>query len=150
MRKKLGLYICILVLAVGMVGCGTNKSSETKPTAVKVAEQKTTEPSQAEINEKIKKEAVKADFVEINGYEAANAGKSYYVEGTVSNVDNTNNVLHLFTVTTKEGDGAGMYDILNFSDVSVVEGDKVKVYGKLDGVKNEKGMIQISGNVIEK
>ena len=139
-----------MVLSFSFAGCSSKPNEEVKPTVAKVIKQKVAEPTQAEINAKIKKEATKADFVKVNGHENENKGKAYYVEGEVTFIDNINTTLPTFTVTTKEGTGFGMYDIMNFNHISVIKGDKVKAYGRLSGEKDDKGMIQMSGNIIEK
>jgi hypothetical protein len=147
-KKKLNLYICGLILSLGFVGCSSN-NEVVEPTSEVVETVAKTEPTQSEINAGIKKDAVKADFVILNGHEEDNLGKPYIVEGEVSFVGDTTAVLPTFSVTTKEGNGVGMYDITNFDKVIVAKGDKVKVYGKLTG-KSDIGLIQISGNIIEK
>ena len=108
------------------------------------------EQTQEEINKKLKLDATKADFVEINGYEKENIGKYLFIDGEVSFVGDVNEAIPLFTVTTKEGDGYGIYDVMNFYDIEVKKGDKVKVYGSLSSEKSNVGAPQISGIIIEK
>jgi hypothetical protein len=147
-NNKIGICICGIILSLGFIGCSSKSSEVVKPLE-KPIEQKIVEPTQDELNATIKKEAVKADFVTLNGHEADFIGKSYFVEGEVTFIDDSNSVLPMFSVKTKEGDGFGMYDVVNFNKTVVVKGDKVKVYGKLSG-KSDIGVPQISGNVIEK
>ncbi|MGO5073940.1 DNA-binding protein [Clostridium sporogenes] len=155
MKKILSILI-IGILSIGLVACGStqtnneeNKNND-KPKQEQTKEESMKEESQEELNKKIKNSAVKADFVKINGHEKELKGKSYYIEGEVTFIDSTNSVLPKFTVKTKEGEGYGMYDVENFGNAEVKEGDKIKVYGKLDEDKSETGAPQISGNVIEK
>lgn len=136
--RKINICLCALVIVLSFIGCSSNSS--VTDTIVK----------QSEINAKIKKEAVIADFVEINGHESENKGRTYFIEGKVTNIDITNEVLPLLTLKVKEGTRYAMYDVLNFQKVDVNLKDKVKVYGNLSGEKNSRGMIQISGDIIEK
>ncbi|MBU3216659.1 DNA-binding protein [Clostridium estertheticum] len=148
--NKIYLYICVVLLSFSLVGCGSKtvvSNDVAKPiTAQKVVAVKQT---QTQLDAKIKKESVKADFIKLNGHESEFVGKSYLIEGTVTNIDNSNAVLPSFTVTTKEDKGVGMYSIININKVNIVKGNKVKVYGKLNG-KNDIGFTELSGNVIEK
>ncbi|EDU35762.1 MULTISPECIES: LptM family lipoprotein [Clostridium] len=153
--KKLISILIAGILTLGLVACGStqtnneeNKNND-KPKQEQAKKESAKEESQEELNKEIKDSAVKADFVKINGHEKELKGKSYYIEGEVTFIDNTNSVLHKFTVKTKEGEGYGMYDVENFGKAEVKEGDKVKVYGKLNENKSETGAPQISGNVIE-
>ncbi|MBU3153909.1 DNA-binding protein [Clostridium estertheticum] len=146
--RKISICMCALALVLSFVGCGSKSSitkSVEKPDLVvpKVA------LTQTQLNAKIKKESVKADFIKLNGHETEFVGKSYLIEGTITNVDNTNTTLPLFTVTTKEDKGVGMYSIININKVNIAKGNKVLVYGKLNG-KNDIGFTELTGNIIEK
>ncbi|MHB9949471.1 DNA-binding protein [Clostridium botulinum] len=155
MKKILSILIAG-ILTLGLVACGSTQTNNeenknnNKPKQEQSKKESIKEESQEELNKKIKNSAAKADFVKINGHEKELKGKSYYIEGEVTFIDNTNSVLPKFTVKTKEGEGYGMYDVENFGKAEVKEGDKVKVYGKLDENKSEAGAPQISGNVVEK
>ena len=149
LNRKISIGICALVIILSFVGC-SSKSHVIDTIAKPVVQKMVSQPKQAELDAKVKEEAVIADFVEINGHERENIGRAYFIEGEVTNIDSTDEVLPLFTATVKEGTGYARYDVLNFQKVDVNVKDKVKVYGELSGEKNSKGMIQISGNVIEK
>lgn len=155
--------LAIIIFAIGyFVGDARAINRVNKQISAKVSNEQTNskenkktndtdkKESQDDINKKTKAQAVKADFVTINGHEKENKDKPFFIIGEVTNIDDTNKVLPTFTVTTKEGNGLGVYDVLNFQKISINKGDKVKVYGKFNETKNSKGMIQISGNVIEK
>lgn len=149
LKNKLLLFLSISIILISFVGCSQNNNNQqTRKVSTKTTI-KPKEETQDQLNQKIKSAAVQADFTNLNGHEDEFKGKSYWIEGEVTNVDNTDSVLPMFTVKTTEGSGYGMYDILNFEKVSVKQGDKVKVYGGLNG-KSKVGAPEISGNVIEK
>lgn len=156
MFKKVLTFFMAVALSLSIVGCGnTSNGSKTENNAKQ--EQKQDEKkesvkakSQDELDKEIKNTATKADFVKINGHEKEHVGEAYYIVGEVSFIDDTNKILPTFTVKTKEGEGFGLYDIMNFKKVELKEGDEVKVFGKLSGEKSKIGSPQISGNVIEK
>jgi hypothetical protein len=113
------------------------------------------EPTQEEINEKIKKEAVKADFVRLNGHESEPKNKylRVFIEGEISNVryeyTDIDPFPH-FLISQKEKDGYGLYHITNILNIkNLKDGDKVKVYGVVEG-KTKDYSIKVSAPVIEK
>lgn len=104
--------------------------------------------TQAELNKKIEKDAVKADFVKINNDEMN--GECVFATGEVSNIV-PDELLPTFTLTTLEGDGKGLYEIKLIEKEmlkDIKEGKKITVYGKVIG-KNDSGIPQISGNSIK-
>ena len=153
--KKILLTIISGILAVSLAGCGSNKNAnndqESKP-QVKVEDQQNIEKDQEDLNEELKKEAVKADFVELNGNVEKNKSLKVFAEGTISVVD-YDNVMDLFPsflLTQEEGEGYGMYHITNILGIEgLKDGDIVKIYGVVDG-KNDSGMVKITATVIEK
>ncbi|USK43708.1 hypothetical protein [Cytobacillus oceanisediminis] len=106
------------------------------------------EPSQDELNAKLKEEAVQADFVELN-VDNPPKGKSVYIDGEVSVL--TEGPLDEFIITSKEDSGNGMYKIqlANTTDSEYEEGDIVRVYGSVYDT-DESGLPQILGTVLEK
>lgn len=140
--KKLLIAIVSLVI---ISGC----SSEPKETVKKVPEvsQKNNEPTQDELNEKLKSEAVRADFVELNGGKAE-MNKRVFAVGEVTIVIKEGSMGE-FTLTTVDGDGYGMYTVKNVLGTEVNEGDQVKVYGPFTG-KDDLGFPTISATIIEK
>ncbi|MBS4958920.1 MULTISPECIES: hypothetical protein [Clostridium] len=157
--KRLLVAIISGIIVVSLSGCASNKSvennKESKPD-MKVEEQKKDEKeqkvSQEDLNEQLKKEAVKADFVELNGNTDKNKNLKVFAEGTISVVDydRVMDIFPSFTLTQEEGEGYGIYHISNVLSVEgLKDGDKVKVYGVVDG-ENDSGLIKISATVIEK
>lgn len=149
--KKIIATLLILNLALALVGCGqTDKQNVKSEQSKKVEERKEEKKeTQEDINNKVKVEAVKADFVKVNAGEMNN--KSVFTEGQVSSI-NKDQVMPTFTLTVKGENGYGMYSILCIDKEyikNINNGDNVKVYGKVDG-KDSTGMPKITGNIIEK
>jgi len=119
-------------------------AAEEKEATDKVAETKG--PSQEELNEKLKAEAIKLDFVAANGGEVAKDTK-VTITGKVTNI-NEEGVGGTFTVTTTEGDGYGMFTVKNFTLKDVTMDSEVTVYGTFDG-KDELGAPSIIASIIE-
>jgi hypothetical protein len=157
MKNMIGIILSItLVFILG--GCASsytttqNKNTATKIDSPKPDKSKPKEPTQEELNEKLKLEATKADFVQLNGHEDNFKDKKLYAEGKISTVD-YDKVMDLFpsfTLSQQEGTGYGMYHIVNILNVpNLKDGDTVKIYGTLDG-KDTTGMTKITSTVIEK
>ncbi|ODV57260.1 hypothetical protein [Lysinibacillus fusiformis] len=148
--KKL-FYIGALS-ALLLIACGEEEAalkeeapvSEEKDTTDKVAETKG--PSQEELNEKMRSEAVELDFVKANGGEIEQDTK-VTISGKVTNITEEG-VGGTFTVTTKEGDGYGMFSVKNFALKDVTVDSEVTVYGVFDG-KDELGFPTINATIIE-
>lgn len=104
--------------------------------------------SQDELNKKIAKEAVKADFIKINDNQMY--GKSVFATGEVSNII-PDAVFPTFTLKVPEDDGYGVYEI-SLVDKGMLkdieEGKTITVYGKVMD-RNDSGMPRISGNLIK-
>ncbi|WP_238884560.1 DNA-binding protein [Clostridium sp. YIM B02551] len=153
MRKKIIVLFIIGVVSVGLVSCSSKKDntqsakSDTTQTETKKEDENKKELTQDELNAKIKSEAKPIKFVDINGHEDDFKNKSVYIEGEVTNVDNTDSVFPKFTVTTNEDGGSGMYNVMNMLKYEVKQGQKVKIYGKVTG--KDSGLIQITANAIE-
>ena len=151
---------CILtgLMLVGLIGCG-NSTSKNDGTKVEQEEtnkndkvQKEEKDEQKELDEELIKEAVKADFVKLNGHAEENKNLKVFAEGTISNVDYdcVMDLFPSFTLVQKEGEGNGMYHISNVLGVKgLKEGDYVKAYGVIDGESNV-GLVKIAATVIEK
>lgn len=135
----------------------TNTTQQTS-TQTQSSDNKTQQPntqSQKELNDKIKKEAVKADFVQLNGHEDEYKNKKVFIEGTVE-VLKEQELLGEFTMSTKEGNGYGMYSMNGIDTENdykigkdIKKGDKIKVYGTIGG-KDKLGMPKIDYTIIEK
>lgn len=169
MRKLLKLFV-VGAMILSLVGCGGNsgkdepsinignesisKSEETNNNDIKMeeeSEEKITE-SQEELNNKLKEEAIKADFITLNGDVEENQGVKVFAEGTISVVDyeRVMDIFPSFTLTQEEGDGFGIYHITNLLSIEgLKDGDYVKIYGTVDG-RSDLGLVKISAIVIEK
>lgn len=151
--KTIKILVATMVVGLVLSGCAS------KPTATKVADttkpvvtQKVAEPTQAELDAKLKSVAVKADFVKLNGYEAENKDLKVKVTGKVSVVDDSKKIedFDCFQLTAKEGNGYGIYTIINIMPIPVKEGDTVTAYGTVNAEKSKYGGIGITSTVIEK
>ncbi|MFP7171962.1 hypothetical protein [Terribacillus halophilus] len=108
------------------------------------------EPTQEELDEQLKKEAVKGDFVKING-DQVDEGEKIYLEGEVSVVLSEDSIMPEYSFTTKEDDGYGVYSIIDLSSNGVPEeGDKLKIYGTYSGRDEMHGGPKITVTVVEK
>jgi hypothetical protein len=148
MKKIIAVLLACLLLA----GCGGKESSKETQNPVNSAQTAQKGPTQEEINAKLKAEAVKASFVELNGHTSEFKNKKVYAEGKVSNVDYKKvvDIFPSFVLSQKEGNGYGMYVISNMLEIKgISDGDKVKIYGVVDGT-DKTGMIKIVATIIEK
>lgn len=144
MKKLIGL---VLLSSLFMVACSSNEASESvnEETNTEVTEVDS-EVTQEDLDAKLKEEATQADFVELNS-DDAETGKKVFAEGTVETVT-TDGTMGEFTLTTSEGDGSGMYTIVNVMGTEVLEGDTVTIYGVYEG-KDDLGFPMINATVIE-
>lgn len=159
--KKILCAILTSFALFSFISCGegnkieSQKSVEQEQEKITVNEniEKEDKVTQEELNDKLKKDAVKAEFVKLNGNSDANKNLKVFAEGTISNVDydKVNDIFPSFTLTQEEdGGGYGMYHILNILNVEgLKEGDYVKIYGVVDG-ENNMGLTKISATIIEK
>jgi len=156
--KKWWFWAIIVFVLVLIIGVSGGKKEKTKSEEIK-KEVSTTkeEPTQEELDGKLKKKAIKADFVKVNGGEVKR-GTDLYAEGTVNNLL-LDPPMGKFLLSAKEGNGYGVYQIEYFttlstlSDIKIQEGDRVKVYGSYgdaDGTRTESGIPIIFVTVIEK
>lgn len=141
--KKL-LWISTLS-ALFLAACGDEKKEE--PKVETSSEQvETTEPTQEELNAKLKDEAITLDFIAANGDEVEKDTK-VTITGEVTTVM-SEGIGGIFTVTTTEGDGFGLFSVKNFTSDEVVEGQTVSVYGTYNG-KDESKIPSIVASFIE-
>lgn len=109
---------------------------------------KENEPTQEELNVKLKEEATQADFVELN-VDNPPIDKKVFAAGTITFV-NDSGLGGTFTLTTEEEKGIGIYTIFNLtSDFEVQEGQYVTIYGTVSPDKSEDGSPQITATIIE-
>lgn len=131
MVKKLSIAVILgLVLVVGGIKVfdivQANKEAKLDR---EWAEQKAKD--EAEKIEEIKREATKANFVELNSGATELLAKKVFVEGKVSFIDTTT-VPKTFTLTSTEDNGYGMYTITFYDEAVgdlITDGDTVKVFG---------------------
>lgn len=156
-KKNIVFLICFILICFIFVGCGSSKAtssarkSNESSTSTK-APSKKNQPTQAELNTKFKAEAIKADLVQINEYEDAYKNKKVYVEGKVYavNYEGDINEVPNFTLWQLEGNGYGVYTIINHINVKGLKhGDTVKVWGTLEG-KSKSGAPNIVAAIIER
>lgn len=107
------------------------------------------EVSQEELNEALKEEATAIDFIAANGGEISKNEK-VKLEGEISVLSATGIRGGDFTLTTTEGDGFGMYNVINMNtvEIPIQEGDEVTVYGVFNG-KDSMGMPEITAIIVE-
>ena len=142
--KKL-FYIGALS-ALLLAACGGEEATPKEDTPVEETSVETNEPTQEELNAQLKEEATAIDFVAANGGEIAENAK-VTVKGVVK-VIFSEGVAGKFSLTTTEGEGFGVYTIVNLSMTEPVEGNEVTIYGTFDG-KDESGIPQIVATIIE-
>lgn len=151
MVKKLSIAVILgLVLVVGGIKVfdivQANKEAKLDR---EWAEQKAKD--EAEKIEEIKREATKANFVELNSGATELLAKKVFVEGKVSFIDTTT-VPKTFTLTSTEDNGYGMYTITFYDEAVgdlITDGDTVKVFGLAMG-SSDLGMPKITCEAIEK
>ncbi len=158
-KKTLILFLALL-LTLTLSACGKNVDKVDNENEVENTEQesnveekneedekKDDGPTQEELNEGLKKEAIEADFVKINGGEIEEDTK-LFLEGEVS-VIMSKDVGIEFMLGTEEGDGHGVYSIWAIvDDIIINEGDIVKVWGVYNG-KDDAGMPSIVATIVE-
>ena len=125
---------------IALVGCGSPAVVTPAPTPAidqKAESQKVIDAD----NVKLKAEATKADFVEINGHYDQVKAKAVFAEGKVSAIDSGGvfSALPNFSLSQKEGSGFGIYLIVDmFNELDLKDGDTVKVYGHVSDPKLNK------------
>lgn len=136
--------LLILLLASSLLtACGSEETAIPKEEKT-TKEESNSEPTQEELNEKLKAEAVQADFVELND-PGAEMDKKVFAIGEVSSIKE-DGIFQVFTLTTEDG----MYSVTDvLKETEYTDGDTVKVYGTYKG-KDDLGMPSINSTVIEK
>lgn len=141
-------FIVFIIAVIFLVACNQVSTNPSLEETLEPEEIVVNEPTQDELNVKLKGEAVQADFVELN-VDNPPDGKKVFVEGEVSLL--TKGTLDEFVLTSEEENGKGMYKIqfANTTDVEYADGDRVRVYGAVNG-KDDVGMPKISASILEK
>ena len=152
--KNWPLLIMMLIIVGIITACSSGDSQPpiSGNSQVQNQEEKpAAEPTQAELDQKLKSEAIKADFVTINGHTDENRDLKVFAEGKISVVDyqKVMDSFPSFLLSQKEDDGYGIYHISNMlSFPNLKDGDNVIVYGVLDGV-DKSGIPRIIATIIE-
>lgn len=149
--KKIILTSSLLLL-LGACSSNVETTKEEKPKKEISTEQQENKKdmTQEELNEQLKKEATKANFVEINVDNPPN-GKRIYIDGEVSILTEGGGI-DTFTLTSKEDNNEyGIYkiELANTTDAVYSEGDIVRIYGTVND-KDETGMPKILATILEK
>ncbi len=157
-RKNITVLLAVLlVIMLLVIGCGgeETKGIDAKrdvPETETVGGKKSDGRSQEELNEELKKDAIEANFVELNCGEVE-IGTKVYVKGKVMPLYSTKR-LEDFCISTKESDdGYGVYTIFNVNTAEPVyfkENDILKIWGIYDGKDDVLGSPLIIGIIIEK
>lgn len=154
-KASISLVVCFVLIVIGlsMPSSSSNDDSETQAKLENNEEDKViaeSEHSQEELNVRLKEEAIEADFVDINSDKVAK-GTKLHLKGEVTVIISAKS-LGEFSLTTKEGDGYGVYDIHNYTakDLDIQEGDVIEVWGVYAGRDDDTGMPTISMTICEK
>ena len=141
------LFILFIAFAIYAVVSTPTKTTTAPVTKVPVIDQKAIDTD----NVKLKAEAVKANFIEINGHYDKVKAKAVFAKGEISVPKNDfKDGLPSFTLSQPEGSGFGMYRVLNGSGIyDLKEGETVTVYGKVTE-PDATGMPTIMGTVVER
>ena len=116
------ILILLLVLSLFLVGCGDTSAEVDK------------EPTQEELNESLKEEAIEADYAKIENDEVEE-GTKLTVRGEVIGVEKEGS-MKAFVIGAS--DGAYMVQNMATNDVrDVREGDYVQIWGVYDGKSSE-------------
>lgn len=149
MKKKIVMAISIIILLV--VGVRVfNVIEHNKQVKLDREWEEQKQKEKNEEIEEIKREATRADFVELNAGKIETIAKKVFIEGEVSFIE-TKTIPKSFTLTSKEGDGFGMYNITFYDEEisnTIKEGDMVKVFGLHMG-KSNLGMPRVTCEAIE-
>ena len=154
-KKRISIILgaCVAVFLIGIFTIPTDTS--TSSDKIKNAESVSSayendEPTQEELDSNLKKEAVEADFIKINGGEWKN--KKVFEQGKISNID-VKDPMITFSLTAKDKNGMAMYKIATFKTLPNVakfnEGDIVKIYGTV-GEAGADGIPKIDATIVSK
>lgn len=171
LKKKMWIWISsgmvvasfiLFAVGVGMItmdAYDAASESETTVTETDVVEQSedevskeesADEPTQEELNEQLKANAKKGDFVEMNGAKI-DEGTPIYLEGQVAVLTSNSTAMPEYDFTTDEGDGHGYYMIKDFSLSGIPKEDDVfKIYGYYYGKDEDTGIPLVHVHVVEK
>lgn len=148
--KKI-LYIGVLS-ALLLTACAEEdaKSKEETPAAEPTEVKKEpviTEPTQEELNAKLRSEAIELDTVAVDSNKIK-VGTKVFVKGEVSTLHTDEIVEGDFLITTTEGEESGMYSIENYELAHPSEIAKLTVYGTYEG-RNDMNIPTITATLVE-
>ena len=148
MKKIILMSSFLLLLGDCSSNTETTKEEKSKKEISTEQQENKNDMTQEELNEQLKKEATRADIVEIN-VKNPPIGKKVYIDGEVDVL--TEGAIDEFLITSKESKGLGVYKIklFNTPDVEFKEGDQVRIYGRITG-KDETDTPEISATILEK
>lgn len=147
-----GLCIILFIISLSMPNGTATQDKKIEGKAAESKQVNKEKVSQEDLNNNLKKEAIKAEFTVLNGHNAEKADLKVFAEGEISAVDYNKvmDVFPSFLLSQKEGDGYGMYHISNLLDIKGLKnGDNVKVYGTVDKELSKDGIIKINATIIE-
>jgi hypothetical protein len=143
--------LLVLLLSIGLLtACSDAKETSSKDlssnTSSTDVEDVSNEPTQEELDAKLKEEAQQANFKALN--EDYSAGQKVTATGKVSFVYE-DGVGGSFSLETNEDGGYGMYNIKNFALSEIQEGQEVTIYGTTTGNTANDGSVEINATIIE-
>lgn len=149
------LILSILVIGVLLLSaCAPSTTAPSSDTNQQTQTPATPPTEKGESTEeflvRLKREAVKADFVQLNSYSESNIGKLVYAEGEITIM--REGLLGNFILSQREGDGYGIYDVNNvdFKEPNLSDGDTVRVWGMFMGKEGLGELPRIEGFIIER
>lgn len=143
--NELKKYLLLIATLMLLAAC-TEEKPETKAVSTTEETAKTDEPTQEELNKEVKATAKAITFVAANGDEVAKDERVTII-GKISSIT-SKDVGGSFVVTTTEGDGHGMYNIVNLTLEDIKDGQEVTLYGTYNG-KDATGIPEIVATIIE-
>jgi len=160
MLKKITTLITCGAIAISLTACGSQEKQTTQADTPKQEEKpKENKPAQKELNDTMKKEAVKGDFVELNS-DNPPKDKKLFLEGEINSIQSKTGEKELqtsdyFMLKTQEETGIGIFKVMN-GDIENTKkehfkaGDKVRIYGVYMEKDITSGMPVIASTIIEK
>ncbi|MCP3028624.1 hypothetical protein [Halobacillus sp. A5] len=130
-------YLAILGLAA-LLGCSEDTS----------ANESKEQPSQQDLEEQLREEAVPIDFATVNAGEVEE-GDKVFIQGYISAAAPADEAAAVFSVTADEEAGEGTYSVENKDEgAEFMIKDIVEVYGTYQGT-DDAGTPVIEGTIIE-
>ncbi|WP_082232688.1 hypothetical protein [Halobacillus massiliensis] len=113
-------YLIIFGLTATLIGCSASTSANEE------------KPTQQELDEQLRKEAMAVDYVTVSGGEVE-VGEKISISGAIT-AEETSEDKSSYVVTTEEEGGYGTYNVENIDpDANYETGEIVEVYGTFQG-----------------